>query len=278
MLDDAIERLDEIVGFERTEAEHWQRKGDFLRLLDRHQLAIDSYSKALSIDPDFFWPYHRRGDCLKRLRQYEGAIADYTKAIELDPEHYFSHRRRGDCFQQLGQYENSIVDYEKALELSENRHNEIFPKLIVCYQKLDKIDDAIERLDEIVGLETADAKHWHRRGDFLRLIDRHQLAVDSYSKALEIDPASFWSRKNRGSSVAQTGGKDVYAVDDYQWTKNLPNDRDEHFPYEQLYFELGERLLGLEKNEMASDILGKGDRTGPQCYQGQPLSRQPALL
>ncbi len=262
-VDDALERLDEIAGFETTEAEYWHRRGDFLVALGQHPLAIESYSKALEIKPDHVGSRTNRSHCLAKLGLNENAIEDYQSSKDLEfPEADF-YVELGERLLGLDEYEKASDSLEKALKSGVGQHNKVFTKLIACYQKLDKVDDTLERLDEIVGFETTEAEYWHRRGDFLVVLGQHPLAIESYSKALEIKPDHAWARINRGACCVKLG-EDKYAIDDYRQTRGLKNLANQSGPFEKFFFELGERLLRLEKYEIATDSLEKAISLAPQ--------------
>ncbi len=55
--------------------------------LDRKGLykdAIDSFSKAIDIEPHKSDFYHNRGFAFRKLKDYQNAIDDYSKAIEIN--------------------------------------------------------------------------------------------------------------------------------------------------------------------------------------------------
>jgi len=54
------------------------------RLGNRH-LAKDSYQKAISFNPDYFWPYYDLGVINYNEKQYAGAVDYFEKAIGLNP-------------------------------------------------------------------------------------------------------------------------------------------------------------------------------------------------
>ena len=60
-----------------------------------YQLAIDNYTKAIKIDPDYVKAYHNRGNTYKELENYKNAIADYTRAIKIDPDFANAYDGRG---------------------------------------------------------------------------------------------------------------------------------------------------------------------------------------
>ena len=49
--------------------------------------AIEDYTKAIELDPDYADAYNNRGYAYYLLEQYGKALNDYDKAIELDPNY-----------------------------------------------------------------------------------------------------------------------------------------------------------------------------------------------
>jgi len=56
--------------------------------------AIEDYTKAMELDPEFADAYYHRGCSWYEVDNFEDSIADLTKAIELDPmaDHYYGQR------------------------------------------------------------------------------------------------------------------------------------------------------------------------------------------
>ncbi len=66
-------------------------------------------------------------------------------------------------------------------------------------------------LDELIA-DTNDAAAWHQRGDFLNSAGQFELAIEDYSRALELDPNSHWSILNRGHCYFKNGTSDQAIV------------------------------------------------------------------
>ena len=90
------------------------------------ELAIEYYTRAIELNPEYARTYYNRGIAYRKSGQYTQAIEDYTRAIELNPEYavelnhelvvaYYS---RGNAYADLGQYKQAIKDYDRAIELN----------------------------------------------------------------------------------------------------------------------------------------------------------------
>jgi len=60
--------------------------------------AIDSFSKAISLQDNKADFYHNRGFAYRKIKDYEKAVEDYSKAINLDNNHFKAYYNRAFCF------------------------------------------------------------------------------------------------------------------------------------------------------------------------------------
>ena len=65
----------------------------------------------------YVWAYAARGAAYSGLSQYQNAINEYTKAIQLDPDYADAYVKRGLSYYDLGQHQYAIADFDKACSL-----------------------------------------------------------------------------------------------------------------------------------------------------------------
>ena len=63
--------------------------------------------------------YSNRGLSKANLQDYQGAIEDYTKAIELNPNYSKAYNNRGNSKLKLNQKNSACSDFNKAKELGD---------------------------------------------------------------------------------------------------------------------------------------------------------------
>ena len=63
----------------------WNNKGLALDKLGRYQEAVDSYEKALKIDPGYVKAWNNKGLALDKLGRYQEAVDSYERALSIDP-------------------------------------------------------------------------------------------------------------------------------------------------------------------------------------------------
>ena len=67
-------------------ARQFYDRGDDKREQEDYQGAIEDYTQAIRLKPDYVFAYITRGIARRKLEDYEGAITDYNQAIRLDPD------------------------------------------------------------------------------------------------------------------------------------------------------------------------------------------------
>ena len=70
--------------------------------LERHEVAIEDYDKAIQLKPDVAEAYSNRGDSNAELGQFDDAIVDFDKAIQLNPDLAERLLQPRSCEEQIG--------------------------------------------------------------------------------------------------------------------------------------------------------------------------------
>ncbi|MDG2397085.1 MAG: tetratricopeptide repeat protein [Flavobacteriaceae bacterium] len=79
--------------------------------------AINEYSKALNMKPDYTYAYNNRGFLKYQLKDYNGAISDYSKVIDIDPAYPIAYYNRALAKKNLKDYYGALNDYNNAIKL-----------------------------------------------------------------------------------------------------------------------------------------------------------------
>lgn len=79
--------------------------------------AIKDYAKAIQCNPNYIEAYNNRGILFNDQKLYDNAISDYSKAIQLKPDFAEPYNNRGFAYNAKGLYDKAIIDYTKAIEL-----------------------------------------------------------------------------------------------------------------------------------------------------------------
>jgi tetratricopeptide (TPR) repeat protein len=128
------------------------KQGEMLQDLGRHQRAIVSFDKVLSMDPKHFRAWYRRGISLNKIQLYSEAVASYDKAIEFKPDYSEAWTNRGNSLGNLGRYDEAILSYGKAIELDPNNSNAFYSKARSYAIQLN-LEGTITNLSQAIALK-----------------------------------------------------------------------------------------------------------------------------
>lgn len=141
------------------------------------------------------------------LGAHHEAIEKFTHALEMDPNYSEYYNERGNVFLAMGRFEEAIADYEKAIETSPP-YPEVWTNLGQCHRKSGKFDEAVEAYSRALDLEPENFLARVGRAQALDAVERLDEAEHDYTRALEIhseDPL-LWA--NRAVLKYQRGALD----------------------------------------------------------------------
>jgi formylglycine-generating enzyme required for sulfatase activity/lipoprotein NlpI len=174
-----------------------QESGDF-------EGAIERFSQAIELDPNFAQAYSDRGVAHSNIDDLELAILDFDQAIEIDPNYADAYYNRGLCHKRMGHYDEAIEDYSRAIELEPdfayayvNRGN--------VYRVMGELDQAITDFNIGIELDPTDKLAYKNRGDSYYAKGEFELAITDYEKAIELDSQYTYAFFNRGIAHAELG-------------------------------------------------------------------------
>jgi tetratricopeptide (TPR) repeat protein len=154
-----------------------------------YELAIQSCSKAIEIDPNYAAAYFRRGYAYLNLRKYDQAIADFTKDIELIPVATRSYINRGTVYMHQQKYDLAISDLSKSIEINPTEPQAWLDRGLV-YILQNKSELAIPDCQKAIELEE---KYWNAYFCLGRAFSnqgKYESAIDNFNKAIELAPTT----------------------------------------------------------------------------------------
>ena len=108
---------------------------------------------SLKLNPETYSSYYYLGKIYKDEKDIQGALKAFEKA-QRDPDvKEKSIIEHGSCYMMANRFDNAMVDFERAIDLDKNNSNPetLFARyfLGLCYEKMRKIDKAIEQWEVI---------------------------------------------------------------------------------------------------------------------------------
>ena len=79
---------------------------------------LQSYSKAIAIDPKLAAAFHFRGNAYAALNDPKAAISEYTKAIRIEPKFADALISRGILMRETGNFDGALSDFSRVIKLN----------------------------------------------------------------------------------------------------------------------------------------------------------------
>ena len=115
MASQAIEEFSRAILVKPDYAAAYLNRGIVFLDAAQYELAMDDFNWALEQEPQNAVLYFRRGKAKFGLRRYEEAQSDFTASIECDPSSPNAFHSRGKVLYQLGKYKEALEDFDAAL-------------------------------------------------------------------------------------------------------------------------------------------------------------------
>jgi tetratricopeptide (TPR) repeat protein len=149
--------------------------------------------------------------------EFDKALSECEAAIQLDPESAVAYNYRGEIHDEMGQIENAIVDYQKAIQLDPELKSawegllSVEPELEDAFEESaakQHLDRALEHANDgefeeaLAECETAKplmpnlAIAHNYLGLIFQTLDQLEPAIDSYLKAVQLNPRFYAAREN----------------------------------------------------------------------------------
>lgn len=172
---------------EMTAYDYYSEGWDFY-VEDKYREAIESYDKAIALNPRYAEAYQYRGAAYELLEEYDQALDDYNKACQLNPKNPFAFSSRGGLYKKLKLYDKALEDCESAIRL-----DSLSPRL------------------------------YTGRGDIYAELKNYENALDDYAKAIELNPKYRFTYKSRAKVYRKLGLVKEAEADERKWREYLRN-------------------------------------------------------
>jgi tetratricopeptide (TPR) repeat protein/V8-like Glu-specific endopeptidase len=172
-----------------------------------------------------------RGYILSRDRRYEEATADFTEVLHLRPKSSGALRARAGIYAELKQFDQAAQDYDRAIDLE--------PDLPISYiargnfrSQLGQDAEAIADFDRAIELYPSAAEAYSGRAYVLLQQGNFKAALKGFDQALKFNEKAAYVLGGRASTYQILGDHDA-AIRDYR--EAVENDPGEPF-IQLLYF------------------------------------------
>jgi tetratricopeptide (TPR) repeat protein len=180
--------------------EAWHDLGVLEAAMGNHESAIQSFRKALDLQPASRKTVLAYGETLRRARDPKKAAKLYQQWLESDPADADMRGRYGQMLREAGDLESSL---EQARTLLANAGENVGKTVIaynglgLTYYKMGKLDLAETALRKAVDLDPKSAFVWNNLGLVAFERGHDQEAFLDFQRASELDPKYVQARLNK---------------------------------------------------------------------------------
>jgi len=141
----------------------FRNRGIAFKSKGNYDRAIEDYSQAIALNPQFADAYLSRGIAYKTMGDYNHAIEDYSHAIELNPGYADAYDAR--CYVKaiLGRLPEALADCTESLRLLPNTYYTLDSRGLI-YLKMGRFDEAISDYDAALRVNPRIAESLYGRG------------------------------------------------------------------------------------------------------------------
>ena len=113
----ALDNINRAAELDPEDVNYVGTKADLLYNMGKGQEAIETYDNYICAYPEYYGGYYRRGFMKDNLNDIDGAIEDYSTAIVLNPNYAYAYLGRADKYVLKGNQEAAKKDYMMVIAL-----------------------------------------------------------------------------------------------------------------------------------------------------------------
>lgn len=179
----ALDHIDNAIALDSTDFDYVMEKADLLYESGNTKDAIVESGKYINHYPDYFGGYYRRGWFKDNSNDTDGAIEDYTMAIVLQPDYAYAYLGRGDMYILKGDKKSAEADYRKVIELDTIPSNSSCAQY--AYWGLGQKEKAIEFMDKVIANDSDNAGNYYDAACLHSRMGELEKAIEFMRTALE---------------------------------------------------------------------------------------------
>ncbi len=193
----SLRYLIEIKNFYSNNLQYWEMLGACYSKLEKFDVAIESFSKALSIDKNNFNSIINLGILSRIIKNYNNSFFYLENAIQLKSNSFEAWFNLALSHQEVGNFSNAINCYKKALEINPT-HAEAYTNIGLAFHELKQYNEALQCYEHAIKLNPYLHLAHYNNGLSFHALKNYSKAVECYSKALEVNPNHAESYSNLG--------------------------------------------------------------------------------
>ncbi|MCF8225271.1 MAG: tetratricopeptide repeat protein [Bacteroidales bacterium] len=166
-------------------ARRYFKTGEDFYEVKKYKDAIEQFSKAVELDPDYDDAYLLRAASYEYLDQYEKAAQDYERALVFNEKDEEIHYMAGNAYYMSGQYGAALSKLNDAL-VRKSKYPEALQVRIKVFLALKRYDAALADCKAALNMKQ-DEVNYYNLGLVYEKLELYTEAEDAYKKSIAIN-------------------------------------------------------------------------------------------
>jgi tetratricopeptide (TPR) repeat protein len=175
--------------------------------------AIEYYTKAININPNFIMAYYKRGLSKKMTGNSEGSIADLTKAVELKPDFIVAIIEIANIQSGTKKMEKNLVEMLTKSINKKTDSDQLYQYRGLYQYYMDEKKAALSDFDQAIKLNPGNIEALYHSGLLYGEMGDYAKAVDRLTKTIEADKNYKSAYVYRGVYNYNNGKTDIACAD-----------------------------------------------------------------
>lgn len=181
-------------------AADWLEKGNQYAKEGLYTSAVDAYNQSLKIDALNPKVITYRGVALEHLGSYDLAMNDFEHALSINPNESAAWQGKAATYIDTGEYRLAVKAADRAIELAKTPDDKIENGYLLrgfALNRLESYDDALQSFDKAIEIDPKSLDLWQNKAYSLTKLGRFEEVLKCYDVMTGIEPknAELWSKK-----------------------------------------------------------------------------------
>ena len=185
--EEAIEHYSDAMAIDPNYSEYYNERGGIFLRMNRLEEAQADYQKAIALSAPYFEVFTNLGQCYRNMEKHEDAASAYSRALDLQPNQLLALLGRAQAYENLGDRRAAIADYTSALVCDAGQWEALSNRGVLHYEEGD-LERALADFDAAIRLGKNQISLYQNRSIVLSGLGRHDEAARDLETVLSLDP------------------------------------------------------------------------------------------
>jgi tetratricopeptide (TPR) repeat protein len=150
--------------------------------------------------------FRRKRDSFIKNNKYKKALKIQKKIVELKQNESSEWFEMGRLFLLLKKYGHALDSFKRSIRIEPNNASSIL-YLAGTYFQMNQVEDAVKLFTKVLDLDPSIKEAWFSLGLAYEVLEKHQLALESFFKALRLNLGDFERVKEVTSRISAVARK-----------------------------------------------------------------------